>query len=71
MAAATVISHEEWDGQRENITKLYGEQEWPLKQVIKKLRTKDFNPTSVPLPMSVAELDTDPAPPVRPKFGAS
>jgi hypothetical protein len=41
----TSISSDVWETKRPQIAKLYKEEEWPLKQVIKQIRTKDFDPT--------------------------
>jgi hypothetical protein len=33
-----------WEDKRALITQLYKEEEWPLKQVIKMVQTRDFRP---------------------------
>ncbi|KAI9045139.1 Clr5 domain-containing protein [Aspergillus affinis] len=38
-----------WETKRVLITKLYEEEEWPLKQVIKALQSKDFHPSETQL----------------------
>ncbi|OJD22872.1 hypothetical protein ACJ73_05776 [Blastomyces percursus] len=43
------IPSEVWEGKRAEIAVLYKEEEWPLKQVIKKIRSDDFNPTETQL----------------------
>ncbi|OAT00764.1 hypothetical protein, variant 2 [Blastomyces dermatitidis ER-3] len=43
------IPSEVWEGKRAEIAVLYKEEEWPLKQVIKKIRSEDFNPTETQL----------------------
>jgi hypothetical protein len=45
--ASNTISPETWAEMKEPISKLYTQEEWPLKQVIKKLKSDKFNPTSV------------------------
>lgn len=40
----TSISSDVWEKKKALISKLYMEEEWPLKQVIKQIRTDDFNP---------------------------
>jgi hypothetical protein len=40
----TSISSDVWEKKKALISKLYMEDEWPLKQVIKQIRTDDFNP---------------------------
>lgn len=40
----TSISSDVWEKKKALIAKLYMEEEWPLKQVIKQIRTDDFNP---------------------------
>ncbi|KAL4777949.1 hypothetical protein BJX76DRAFT_363200 [Aspergillus varians] len=39
------ISPDIWETKRMLITKLYKDEEWPLKQVIKLVQTRDFHPT--------------------------
>ncbi|KAL2009301.1 hypothetical protein VTN00DRAFT_7495 [Thermoascus crustaceus] len=43
------IPSDVWEKKRALISKLYKDEEWPLKQVIKKIRTPDFNPTETQL----------------------
>ncbi|QSS56451.1 hypothetical protein I7I53_04665 [Histoplasma capsulatum var. duboisii H88] len=43
------IPSEVWEDKRAEIAALYKEEEWPLKQVIKKIRSDDFNPTETQL----------------------
>lgn len=43
------ISANVWENKRSEISNLYKDEEWPLKQVIKKIRTPDFNPTETQL----------------------
>jgi hypothetical protein len=38
------ISGDVWESKRAVITKLYKEEEWPLKQVIKAIQTEAFQP---------------------------
>ncbi|OAX82343.1 hypothetical protein ACJ72_03302 [Emergomyces africanus] len=45
----TSIPSEVWENKRAEIAALYKEEEWPLKQVIKKIRSDDFNPTETQL----------------------
>ncbi|KAJ5431903.1 hypothetical protein N7445_008401 [Penicillium cf. griseofulvum] len=45
----TSISSEVWEKKKALISKLYSEEEWPLKQVIKQIRTDDFNPSETQL----------------------
>ncbi|PGH10149.1 hypothetical protein AJ79_05504 [Helicocarpus griseus UAMH5409] len=45
----TSIPSEVWENKRAEIATLYKEEEWPLKQVIKKIRSDDFNPTETQL----------------------
>ncbi|KAI3293740.1 hypothetical protein DTO002I6_4686 [Penicillium roqueforti] len=45
----TSISSEVWEKKKALISKLYMEDEWPLKQVIKQIRTDDFNPSETQL----------------------
>jgi hypothetical protein len=33
-----------WETKKAQIAKLYKDEEWPLKQVIKQIRSADFNP---------------------------
>lgn len=40
----TSISSDVWEKKKALIAKLYMEEEWPLKQVIKQIRSDDFNP---------------------------
>lgn len=40
----TSISSDVWEKKKAVIAKLYMEEEWPLKQVIKQIRSDDFNP---------------------------
>ncbi|KAL1848822.1 hypothetical protein Plec18170_007837 [Paecilomyces lecythidis] len=44
-----VIPAELWEKNKALIIKYYTEEEWPLKQVIKKIRTADFNPSETQL----------------------
>jgi hypothetical protein len=41
----TSIPSDVWETKRSEIAVLYKDEEWPLKQVIKRIRTEDFNPT--------------------------
>ncbi|KAL2812945.1 hypothetical protein BJX63DRAFT_432236 [Aspergillus granulosus] len=41
----SVISPDIWENKRLLITKLYKDEEWPLKQVIKLVQTNDFHPS--------------------------
>ena len=43
----TSISSDVWEKKKALIAKLYMEEEWPLKQVIKQIRSDDFNPRYV------------------------
>lgn len=43
----TSISSDVWETKKPLITRLYMQEEWPLKQVIKQIRSDDFNPRSV------------------------
>ncbi|PGG98803.1 hypothetical protein GX51_06599 [Blastomyces parvus] len=43
------IPSEVWEDKRAEIAALYKEEEWPLKQVIKKIRSDNFNPTETQL----------------------
>ncbi|KAJ5558103.1 hypothetical protein N7461_002075 [Penicillium sp. DV-2018c] len=45
----TSISSDVWEKKKALIAKLYMEEEWPLKQVIKQIRTDDFNPSETQL----------------------
>ncbi|CAI7580621.1 unnamed protein product [Penicillium discolor] len=45
----TSISSDVWEKKKALISKLYMEDEWPLKQVIKQIRTDDFNPSETQL----------------------
>ncbi|OQE35099.1 hypothetical protein PENCOP_c014G06987 [Penicillium coprophilum] len=45
----TSISSDVWEKKKAVISKLYMEEEWPLKQVIKQIRTDDFNPSETQL----------------------
>ncbi|CEJ55206.1 hypothetical protein PMG11_01475 [Penicillium brasilianum] len=45
----TSISSDVWEKKKAVIAKLYMEEEWPLKQVIKKIRSDDFNPSETQL----------------------
>ncbi|KAK4866930.1 hypothetical protein LT330_008093 [Penicillium expansum] len=45
----TSISSDIWEKKKALISKLYMEEEWPLKQVIKQIRTDDFNPSETQL----------------------
>ncbi|EZG08523.1 hypothetical protein A7C99_0767 [Trichophyton rubrum] len=45
----TTIPSDVWETKRSQISNLYTEEEWPLKQVMKKIRTEDFNPTETQL----------------------
>lgn len=38
------IPSDVWEKKRALIAKLYKDEEWPLKQVIKQIRSEDFNP---------------------------
>lgn len=38
------IPSDVWEAKKELIAKLYKDEEWPLKQVIKQIRTEDFDP---------------------------
>lgn len=41
-----------WEKKRSQIAKLYKDEEWPLKHVIKQIRTEEFNPRFVGNPSS-------------------
>jgi hypothetical protein len=41
----SAISPDIWETKRMLITKLYKDEEWPLKQVIKLVQTRDFQPS--------------------------
>jgi hypothetical protein len=43
----SAISPDIWENKRILITKLYKDEEWPLKQVIKLVQTNDFHPRFV------------------------
>ncbi|KAF3385566.1 hypothetical protein F1880_001979 [Penicillium rolfsii] len=45
----TSISSDVWEKKKAVIAKLYMEEEWPLKQVIKQIRSDDFNPSETQL----------------------
>ncbi|KAL1958868.1 hypothetical protein VTO42DRAFT_3705 [Malbranchea cinnamomea] len=45
----TSIPSDVWETKRAQIAVLYKEEEWPLKQVIKRIRSEDFNPTETQL----------------------
>ncbi|KAJ5109776.1 hypothetical protein N7532_002421 [Penicillium argentinense] len=45
----TSISSDVWEKKKALIAKLYMEEEWPLKQVIKQIRSDDFNPSETQL----------------------
>ncbi|KAJ5481015.1 hypothetical protein N7539_006909 [Penicillium diatomitis] len=45
----TSISSDVWEKKKAIIAKLYMEEEWPLKQVIKQIRSDDFNPSETQL----------------------
>ncbi|KXG51904.1 uncharacterized protein PGRI_092970 [Penicillium griseofulvum] len=45
----TSISSDVWEKKKALISRLYMEEEWPLKQVIKQIRTDDFNPSETQL----------------------
>ncbi|KAF3492219.1 uncharacterized protein GIQ15_01736 [Arthroderma uncinatum] len=45
----TTIPSDVWETKRSQISNLYTEEEWPLKQVMKKIRTENFNPTETQL----------------------
>ncbi|KAJ6098675.1 hypothetical protein N7467_000210 [Penicillium canescens] len=45
----TSISSDVWEKKKGLIAKLYMEEEWPLKQVIKQIRSDDFNPSETQL----------------------
>ncbi|KAJ5929726.1 hypothetical protein N7454_006676 [Penicillium verhagenii] len=45
----TSISSDVWENKKALIAKLYMEEEWPLKQVIKQIRSEDFNPSETQL----------------------
>lgn len=40
----TSIPSDVWEKKKSLIARLYKDEEWPLKQVIKQIRTEDFNP---------------------------
>jgi hypothetical protein len=43
----TSIPSDVWEKKKALIARLYKDEEWPLKQVIKQIRTDDFNPRLV------------------------
>lgn len=43
----TSIPSDVWEKKKALIARLYKDEEWPLKQVIKQIRTEDFNPRYV------------------------
>ena len=43
----TSIPSDVWEKKKALIARLYKDEEWPLKQVIKQIRTEDFNPRFV------------------------
>lgn len=43
----TSIPSDVWEKKKGLIARLYKDEEWPLKQVIKQIRTDDFNPRFV------------------------
>ncbi|KAJ5979964.1 hypothetical protein N7481_007262 [Penicillium waksmanii] len=45
----TSITSDVWEKKKALIAKLYMEEEWPLKQVIKQIRSDDFNPSETQL----------------------
>lgn len=45
----TSIPSDVWEKKKALIARLYKDEEWPLKQVIKQIRTEDFNPRYVRL----------------------
>ncbi|KAJ5806926.1 hypothetical protein N7474_010518 [Penicillium riverlandense] len=45
----TSISSDVWETKKALISRLYMEEEWPLKQVIKQIRSDDFNPSETQL----------------------
>lgn len=49
------IPSDVWEKKRALIAKLYKDEEWPLKQVIKQIRSEDFNPRYVFLPSPSAQ----------------
>lgn len=51
----TSIPSDVWEKKKALIARLYKDEEWPLKQVIKQIRTEDFNPRYVS-GVSAAEL---------------
>jgi hypothetical protein len=52
----SAISPDIWETKRMLITKLYKDEEWPLKQVIKLVQTRDFHPRYFLL-LSLTALD--------------
>lgn len=81
---AALIPSEVWEEKRSQIARLYKDEDWPLKQVIKKLRSDNFNPTYVTSSFVVAQNPLYEAYPsshrtninvphvaVKPSFGAS
>ncbi|EEP77241.1 predicted protein [Uncinocarpus reesii 1704] len=45
----TTISSDVWESKKAQIANLYKVEEWPLKQVMKRIRSVDFNPTETQL----------------------
>ena len=45
MATTTAISFRSWENHKPEILRLYFDEEYPLKLVMKRLRTDDFDPT--------------------------
>ncbi|KAF3390766.1 hypothetical protein DPV78_011346 [Talaromyces pinophilus] len=45
----TSIPSDVWEKKKALIARLYKDEEWPLKQVIKQIRTEDFNPSETQL----------------------
>lgn len=50
----TSIPSDVWEKKKALIARLYKDEEWPLKQVIKQIRTEDFNPRYVALDVYLA-----------------
>jgi hypothetical protein len=44
MKNSVPISSDVWEEKKALIAALYKDEEWPLKQVIKKIRSENFNP---------------------------
>jgi hypothetical protein len=44
MKSSVPISSDVWEEKKALIAALYKDEEWPLKQVIKKIRSENFNP---------------------------